>query len=156
MVKMILDRYSEKTIHPVAGVVGGFSKPILEQERKDILETMRKVLDFALFTIDFAKKDVFPKYLDAIQTLGVIQTGYIGTVDDEGALNLYDGKIRIMKPDGTFTDFDVQAVFLGCAAAGNRSAGTSEGMAQPTLHTIASGPFSCAVRARSLWWGQEL
>ena len=55
----------------------------------------------------FAKTEIFPKYLDVVQTLGVIKTGFIGTVDDDGALNLYGGKIRIMKPDGKFDQFDV-------------------------------------------------
>jgi F420-non-reducing hydrogenase large subunit len=103
--KMILDQFSRKTIHPVAGVVGGFAKPLLEEERKDMLTKMQEIMDFALFTMDFAKKEVFPKYLDAIQTLGVITTGFIGTVDDQGALNLYDGQIRMMKSDGSYTDF---------------------------------------------------
>ncbi len=105
MAKMILDKFSSKTIHPVAGVPGGFAKPMLEEERKDILAKMHQILDFALFTIDFAKKDVFPKYIDAIQNLGIINTGFIGTVDDNGALNLYDGSIRLMKADGSFTSF---------------------------------------------------
>jgi F420-non-reducing hydrogenase large subunit len=68
--KMILDHFSSKAIHPIAGVPGGFSKPLLEEERQDILAKMREILDFALFTMDFAKKEVFPKYLDAIQTSG--------------------------------------------------------------------------------------
>ncbi len=105
MAKMILDKFSSKTIHPVAGVPGGFAKPMLEEERKDILAKMHQILDFALFTIDFAKKDVFPKYIDVIQNLGIINTGFIGTVDDNGALNLYDGSIRLMKADGSFTSF---------------------------------------------------
>ena len=105
MAKMILDKFSRKTIHPVAGVTGGFAKPLQEEERRDILEKMGEILDFALFTIDFAKKEVFPKYMDAIQTLGVITTGFLGTVDDNGALNLYDGRLRMMKPDGSYTDF---------------------------------------------------
>jgi F420-non-reducing hydrogenase large subunit len=115
MAKMMLDKFSRKTIHPVAGVVGGFAKPLLEAERKDMLDKMRQILDFALFTIDFAKKGVFPQYLDAIQTLGVIKTGFIGTVDAKGALNLYDGKLRIMKADGSFTDFAAKdyANYLG-------------------------------------------
>ncbi|MDJ0804741.1 MAG: Ni/Fe hydrogenase subunit alpha [Desulfobacterales bacterium] len=106
MAKMILDKFSSKTIHPVAGVPGGFAKPLLEEERRDILAKMEKLLDFAMFTIEFAKKDVFPKYLDAIQTLGVIETGFLGTVDNDGALNLYDGKLRLMKADGTYFDFE--------------------------------------------------
>jgi F420-non-reducing hydrogenase large subunit len=45
----------------------------------------------------------------------VITTGFIGTVDADGAHNLYDGRIRLMKPDGTFIDFDPQdyADYLG-------------------------------------------
>jgi F420-non-reducing hydrogenase large subunit len=76
-----------------------------EAERKEILAQMEELLDFAMFTIDFAKTQVFPNYLDAVQTIGVINTGFIGTVDKSGALNLFDGDIRIMKPDGTYTDF---------------------------------------------------
>jgi F420-non-reducing hydrogenase large subunit len=106
--KMILEKFAGKAIHPVAGVVGGFAKSLTEDDRQWMLADMREILDFALFTIEFAKKDVFPKYLDAIQSLGVIKTGFIGTVDDNGALNLYDGRIRLMKPDGAFADFDVQ------------------------------------------------
>jgi F420-non-reducing hydrogenase large subunit len=29
-------------------------------------------------------------------------------VDHQGALNLYDGRIRLMKADGSFTDFDIE------------------------------------------------
>jgi F420-non-reducing hydrogenase large subunit len=105
--KMILDKFSSKTIHPIAGVPGGFSKPMLEEERREIRDQMQQILDFALFTIDFAKKDIFPKYIDAIQSIGVIKTGFIGTVAPDGALNLYDGKVRLMRPDGSHTEFDV-------------------------------------------------
>ena len=108
MAKMVLDKFSSKAIHPVAGVTGGFAKPLLEEERRDILDKMRQILDFALFTIDFAKQEVFPKYLDTIRSLGVINTGFIGTVDGQGALNLYDGKLRIMKPDASYTDFEAR------------------------------------------------
>ncbi|MGD9210479.1 MAG: Ni/Fe hydrogenase subunit alpha [Desulfobacteraceae bacterium] len=105
LAKMMLDKFSRKTIHPVAGVTGGFVKPLLEEERRDMLAKMHEILDFALFTMDFAKKGVFPLYLETIQSLGVITTGFIGTVDQNGALNLYDGQLRMMKPDGSFTDF---------------------------------------------------
>ncbi len=106
--KMILEQFAGKSIHPVAGVVGGFSKPLLEEDRGRMIEEMTEILDFALFTIEFAKKDIFPQYLDTVKTLGVIETGFIGTVDDEGALNLYDGKLRLMKPDGSYHDFNAE------------------------------------------------
>ncbi len=106
--KMILEKFAGKSIHPVVAVVGGFAKPMREDDRKEILKNLQELLDFAMFTIEFAKTKVFPNYLDEVMSLGVINTGFIGTVDEDGALNLFDGKIRIMKSDGSYTDFDPQ------------------------------------------------
>jgi len=104
--KMILDRFSRKAIHPVAGVPGGFIKPLLEDERKEFLATMSEVLDFVLFAMEYAKKEVFPQFNDQLPGLGTITTGFIGMVDKDGALNLYDGNLCLMKPDGTRMEFD--------------------------------------------------
>jgi F420-non-reducing hydrogenase large subunit len=101
----MLNIISGKSIHPVTAVPGGFSKPLLEEERQQMLAMASEVLDFAKFAMAFAKESIFPKYLEAIKSLGVINTGFLGTVTDDGTLNLYDGKLRLMKPDGSFTDF---------------------------------------------------
>ena len=103
--KMMLERFAGKAIHPVAGVTGGFGKPLSEQERQEMLGEMRELLDFALYTMDFAKNQIFPQYLDTIQSLGLIKTGFMGTVGEKGELSLYDGNIRLMKPDGSCQDF---------------------------------------------------
>lgn len=103
--KMMLERFAGKAIHPVAGVTGGFAKPLSEAERQEMLSEMRELLDFALFTMDFAKNQIFPQYLETIQSLGVIRTGFMGTVGERGELSLYDGNIRLMKPDGSYNDF---------------------------------------------------
>ncbi len=107
-VKMVLEKFGGKAIHPVAGVVGGFSKPMLEEERKEYLKDMEEILDFALFSIDFAKNELFSKYMNEIESLGTIKTGFIGTVDENGGLNLYDGKLRLMNSSGDYVDFDPQ------------------------------------------------
>ncbi len=105
--QMMLEDFAGKAIHPVAGVVGGFAKPMTEEERKSLLSNARTLLDFALYAMEFAKTSVFPKYEDLMATLGVINTGFLGTVDDNGALQLYDGHLRLMKADGTVTEFPV-------------------------------------------------
>lgn len=111
----MLNVISGKSIHPVTAVPGGFSKPLTDAERKGILPLAQEVLEFAKFAISFAKQNVFPKYLDAVKTLGVITTGFLGTVDASGALNCYDGKLRLMKADGSFVDFPYEAYgdFIG-------------------------------------------
>jgi F420-non-reducing hydrogenase large subunit len=96
---------SGKSIHPVTAVPGGFSKPLTDEERESLLPMADEVLEFAKFAIGFAKENIFPKYLDTINTLGVIETGFLGTVTGDGSLNVYDGKLRLMKPDGTYDEF---------------------------------------------------
>ncbi len=101
----MLEMIAGKSIHPQAAVPGGFSKPLMPEERDRLREMAGEALELAKFSIAFAKENVFPKYLDVVKSLGVITTGFIGTVTDSGALNLYDGKLRLMAPDGTYEDF---------------------------------------------------
>ena len=96
---------SGKSIHPVTAVPGGFSKPLTEKEREQLLPMAKEMLEFAKFAISFAKENLFSKYTEAIESIGIIKTGFLGTVTDDGALNVYDGKLRLMKMDGSYTDF---------------------------------------------------
>jgi len=101
----MLEILAGKAIHPQAAVPGGFSKPLAASERDELAKMAEEALELSKFTIAFAKENIFPKYLDAVKTVGVITTGFLGTVKDDGALNLYDGKLRLMKSDGSFVDF---------------------------------------------------
>ena len=105
--QMMIDRFAGKAIHPVAAVVGGFSKPLPEEERQAMLRDSRTLLDFSLFALDFARNTVFSKYCDIIGELGVITTGFLGTVDrTDGSFRLYDGRQRLMRADGSYVDFE--------------------------------------------------
>lgn len=107
MGQLMLERFVGKAIHPIAGVVGGFARPLGEDERLDMLKSTRTLLDFALYSLDFAIDNVFSKYHGVISQLGNITTGFLGTVDrEDGSLRLYDGKQRLMKPDGSYVDFE--------------------------------------------------
>ena len=105
MAAKMLEIIAGKAIHPDAVVPGGFSKPLLPAERGQVRMMADECLDLAKFSIAFAKENIFPQYLDVVKSLGVIQTGFLGTVKDDGALNLYDGKLRLMSKDGSFVDF---------------------------------------------------
>lgn len=102
--QMMTQLLGGKAIHPDVAVPGGWSKPVTEEERGKIKEMAGECMDFATFAIDFAKKEIFPKYLEAVKTLAVINTGFLGTVKG-GALNLYDGDLRMMTADGNHEDF---------------------------------------------------
>ena len=107
--QMMIERFAGKAIHPIAAVVGGFSKPLLESERQAMIKDTQTLLDFAEYTLDFAKNNVFNKYLEVIKQLGVIKTGFLGTIDKKDkSFRIFDGDLRLMKADGTFTDFKTE------------------------------------------------
>lgn len=111
----LLENFAGRAIHPTFSLAGGVSKPMTETERQAMLPAAKELLEFSQFSIKFAKENVFPKYLDAIKSIGVIKVGYIGTVTDDGAMDFYDGKIRLMQPDGAYEDFAYEQYtdFLG-------------------------------------------
>ncbi|MFZ3386788.1 MAG: Ni/Fe hydrogenase subunit alpha [Candidatus Hydromicrobium sp.] len=102
----MLEIISGKSIHPVAAVPGGYSKVLATGERDELLKMANEVLEFSKFSIDYAKKNIFPQYIEAIKTLGVIKTGFLGTVTEDGTLDLYDGILRMMQADGSYEDFN--------------------------------------------------
>jgi F420-non-reducing hydrogenase large subunit len=90
-------------IHPVAGVPGGWSKSISEEERKSIEEIAAKNLDFALFSLKIFESIVLknPAYMDLVTSdVYYHKTYYMGTVDENNRLNFYDGEIRVVDPEG--------------------------------------------------------
>ncbi len=101
----MLEIISGKSIHPVAAVPGGYSKALTAGERDELLKMANEVLEFSKFSIDYAKKNIFPQYIEAVKTLGVIKTGFLGTVTNDGTLDLYDGVLRMMQADGSYEDF---------------------------------------------------
>lgn len=104
-------RLAGKVIHPVFGVPGGVSKPVSEEDAKEIKAIANEALDFALFTLKAFKDLVLSKkeLLDLIISEAYThRTYYMGLVDDKNRVNFYDGKIRIVTPSGKeFAKFDV-------------------------------------------------
>jgi F420-non-reducing hydrogenase large subunit len=111
----MLELIAGKSIHPAAAVPGGFSRPLMEDERQSLLPMAEEALELAKFTISFAKENIFPKYLDVVKTVGTITSGFLGTVTDDGAMDLYDGKLRMMYADGSYEEFayDQYADYIG-------------------------------------------
>ena len=105
MAGRMLEIIAGKAIHPAAAVPGGFSRPLLEEERKELRQMADELFELSKFTMSFAKESIFPKYLDVVKSLGVINTGFLGTVKEDGSLDLYDGKLRMMQTDGSYEDF---------------------------------------------------
>jgi F420-non-reducing hydrogenase large subunit len=92
-----------RRIHPTCGVPGGVSKPIIEEERTKIEDIAKSEIEFAKFTLKLfddivlANKD----YVSLIKSdLYTTPTYYMGLVDEQNRVNFYDGKVRVVDPEG--------------------------------------------------------
>ncbi len=94
-----------KAIHPTTAIPGGMLSPLKEDERDEWLKKVPEMLENINKTVELAK-NVVNMYIDVVTKVAVTPTYYIGLVND-GKLDIYDGKVRVMDPDGkTVAEFE--------------------------------------------------
>lgn len=97
-------------VHPVAGLPGGWSRAMSEEERQEIEGIARQNIDFALFSLKVFDDIVLANqaYVELILADAFThRTYYMGTVDAQNRVNFYDGQIRVVDPDGKeFVKYD--------------------------------------------------
>jgi F420-non-reducing hydrogenase large subunit len=90
-------------IHPTGGLPGGWSKAISLAEREEIEQIAKQNLEFALLSLKIFTDLVLKNktYLELVLSeVYLQQTNYMGTVDALNQLNLFDGMIRTVGPEG--------------------------------------------------------
>lgn len=90
-------------INPVGALPGGVSKPISEEERQRLEHIARNAVDFGQLSLKLFEDIVLKnkQYVDMILNDAFIhKTYYMGLVDEQNRSNFYDGKVRIVDPNG--------------------------------------------------------
>jgi F420-non-reducing hydrogenase large subunit len=109
-VRGVISLLAGSALYPVCGLPGGVSKPVTEKERAEIQEVAADAIEFAQFTLNLfndvaLKNRIYAKLL--VGDVFSLRTYYMGLVDDQGKLNFYDGKVRVVDPCGqTFAEFE--------------------------------------------------
>jgi len=92
-----------KPVMPSCGLPGGVSKGINEEERQTIIKAGEYGVDFCQFALKLFD-DVVLKNKDYVDlVVGDVfkhRTYYMGLVDEDNKVNFYDGKIRVVDPNG--------------------------------------------------------
>ena len=99
----IIGALGGRKVHPTFGVPGGVAKKITEEERAGFEKTARELVDFGQFSIQLFKDVVLKNqgYVDLILSKAfTLPTYYMGMVDANNKTNFYDGKVRVVGPDG--------------------------------------------------------
>lgn len=96
--------------HPEGGLPGGVSKGINDAERRQIQETANYAVDFSIMALKLFKDIVLTnkKYLDLVLNDAYnLKTYYMGLVDNNKKVDFYEGKLRVVDPNGKeFAFFD--------------------------------------------------
>jgi F420-non-reducing hydrogenase large subunit len=92
-----------KQTHQVTALPGGISKGMTVAERKVVEEHCLWFVEFGKFTIQVFNDIVLKNkaYVDLILSdMYTQKTYYMGLVDEKNRVNFYDGKVRVVGPDG--------------------------------------------------------
>jgi len=99
----IIHMLGGRAVHPVFGLPGGVSKGLNEEERKQIEQIARESLEFAKLSLKVFDDIVLKnkEYADMIVSDAYThRTYYMGLVDENNKVNFYDGKLRVVDPEG--------------------------------------------------------
>ncbi|MHB8968912.1 MAG: Ni/Fe hydrogenase subunit alpha [Pirellulaceae bacterium] len=92
-----------RAVHPNWGLPGGVSCGLNEEKRTEIEALGRDAIEFAKFSLKVFNDVVLsnPDYVNLIKSDMYTHRPYnMGTVDQNNHVNFYDGKIRVVGPDG--------------------------------------------------------
>jgi NAD-reducing hydrogenase large subunit len=95
----IISKLGVKRIHPNHSVPGGVNAPLSVKDRDEILSQIDDMTDVVKTGITVAK-GWFEANMEVVNNFAVFSTGYMGMVDDEGGLQLYDGRLRLVDKNG--------------------------------------------------------
>ncbi len=99
----VVEMIGGRKVHPCTSIPGGLTKGITKEQRDEILELGKWAVEFGQFSLKLFNDIVLgnKEYVDLI--LGDIythRTYYMGMVDENNHINFYDGKVRVVGPDG--------------------------------------------------------
>ncbi len=95
----IIQLISGKRIHGVVAVPGGVNRTLDAKQRDYLRAQLDHALELSQKAVALAK-NLYLSHYDFHQRFGAIETTFLGLVDANGALELYDGKIRIKNKNG--------------------------------------------------------
>jgi NAD-reducing hydrogenase large subunit len=98
--QVIISTLSGRRIHPKFAVPGGVNRALSAKERDELLAPLDEMISYMQVGLAIAKQWLEANQ-DVVQRFANFRSGYMGLVDPEtGALELYDGEVRLVDQDG--------------------------------------------------------
>jgi len=94
----ILDVIGKREVHAISVIPGGLINPLKEREREQLLDMARNACQITREALALGK-ELFEKNWAYFRKAGDYKTYYMA-LTKEGTLEFYEGKIRVINPDG--------------------------------------------------------
>lgn len=91
----VIETLGGRKIHPTWAVPGGVNTPLSPEGREKILRGLPEALSIAVETLESFKKTL-DDHQEEIRVFGSFPSLFLGLVAEDGSLEHYDGKIRIV------------------------------------------------------------
>ncbi len=99
--QQIIQRLGGKRVHPNFAVPGGVNAPLSPKDRDEILAEFDTMVGIAKVAVSIGK-DWLGSNKELASMFASFPSNYMGLVDMEGGLQLYDGEIRVKDAGGDF------------------------------------------------------
>ena len=99
----VIEIIGGKKVHPVTTLPGGMAKRVTKEEQAEMIKMGEEMVEFSKFTIQVVNDVVLANtaYVDLILSDSYAHKTYnMGLVDANNKVNFYDGKVRVVGPDG--------------------------------------------------------
>ena len=91
----IIGRLGERRVHPNFAIPGGVNKALTAADRDAILAEVEEMQGFVKEGLTIIKTWI-EKNADEARTFAVFSSGYLGMVDEDNAVQLYNGPLRLV------------------------------------------------------------
>ena len=97
--QQVIERLGRKRVHPFFTVPGGVSAPLKSKDRDEMLAEYDTMLAITQEAIALAKGWISGNQ-KLVDSFASFPSNYMGLVDEDGGLQLYEGEIRMRDKDG--------------------------------------------------------
>jgi len=95
----IIKATAGKKIHGTGAIPGGINKNLSLDERDDLLRDVDQMVRWAIDAVKLAKEYTLAD-LERISAFGSFDSNHLSIVRDDGAMDLYDGRLRAINAQG--------------------------------------------------------
>ena len=89
-----------KRIHGTGAIPGGMNKSLSQKERQHLLDHIDEITEWTIAAVELSK-NYFLSNAPLSETFGTMPSNFLSLVRPDGALELYDGKLRAKDQDGS-------------------------------------------------------